>query len=69
MLTFDTAIEKLLNEKPQCIPVFIKYRMGCVGCAMASFDTIADVIRIYNLPQEAFLEDLQAALASSPTDD
>ena len=58
------TMAKLLEEAPQCIPVLIKYHMGCVGCAMSSFDTIADAIRIYSLPREEFLNDLERSIAA-----
>jgi hybrid cluster-associated redox disulfide protein len=62
LFTLQTNMAKLLEDAPQCIPVLLKYHMGCVGCAMAPFDTINDVIRIYSLPQEEFLSDLHNAL-------
>lgn len=61
-ITTEMVVAAVLRDWPQTIPVFIGYRMGCVGCAMSAFDTIADVVKIYNLQTELFLYDLNEAI-------
>lgn len=62
------TITELMNRWPLSVPVFIKYRMYCVGCSMAIFDTLEEAIKIYELPQKAFLEDLRAAIPGLATE-
>ena len=57
-----SLVADVLLEWPQVIPVFLKHRMGCVGCTMSSFNTLSDVTRIYQLPAEPFMDELLAAI-------
>ncbi|HZQ09938.1 MAG TPA: DUF1858 domain-containing protein [Anaerolineae bacterium] len=59
--TLDRAsVQELLDEYPETIPIFLKYRMACVGCDLNRFHTLADVIAIYNLDGARFLDEIQA---------
>jgi hybrid cluster-associated redox disulfide protein len=62
LLTADLTVAEVLDCWPQTIPVFLHYQMACVGCVMASFDTLADVAAIYGLHLDRFLEELQQAI-------
>ncbi|MDX1437329.1 MAG: hypothetical protein R3335_10990 [Anaerolineales bacterium] len=57
-------IQELLNCYPELIPVFVRARTDCVGCSMAVFCSLADVIDYYGLDHDFFLADLEAALAA-----
>jgi len=46
-----TMIE-ILARYPETIPVFLAYRMGCIGCSLASFDSLEEALDIYGLPVE-----------------
>lgn len=61
-ISADLIIADVLDRWPETIPVFLKYKLDCVGCDMALFDTLADAIRIYQLPRQQFLDDLQQAI-------
>ena len=52
----------MLERWPQTIPVFLRHRMACIGCAMAPFETLADVAAIYSLPLSRFLNELQQTI-------
>ena len=58
----ELIVADVLSEWPQTIPVFLHYRLGCVGCAMAKFDTLRDIARIYHLPADQFLKELEKAV-------
>ncbi len=58
----EMLVADLLREWPQTIPVFLHYRMDCVGCSMAAFERLADAARIYNVPVEAFFESLEQSI-------
>ena len=59
--TENMTVADVLEFWPETVPVFQKMRTDCVGCAMAPFDTLSDVSRIYEID----LEMLMAALAES----
>lgn len=54
----DLLVSDVIDQWPQTIPVFIKYRLGCVGCFMAPFDTLADVAKNYDLAPDRFMDEL-----------
>ena len=58
-------VADVLKHWPQTISVFQKYKMGCVGCVMAPFETLAEVAVIYHLSLLDFLEDLRIAIQGS----
>lgn len=55
----STNVDDLLDQFPAAARVFIRRRMGCVGCAMARFETIADVCRVYHQPLATVLGELR----------
>ncbi len=60
-----TTVAEFLDTYPAAVPVFLNYHLACVGCAMSGFDTLKDVVRIYHLPADQFLADLDQTLQSS----
>jgi hybrid cluster-associated redox disulfide protein len=52
------SVAEVLARWPQTIPVFVHHRMACIGCAMASFESLAEVAEIYDLDLREFLGDL-----------
>jgi len=54
----EMTVAEVLESWPETVPVFQEYKTACVGCAMAPFDTMADVAQIYQLD----LSELMAAL-------
>ena len=60
-ITDDLIIANVLEEWPEVIPVFLNYKMGCVGCAMAPFESLGDAIRIYKIPHNQFMDDLNSS--------
>lgn len=60
-LSSNLSVAEVLDQWPQVIPVFFHHKLGCVGCAMAYFDTLEDVAKIYDLKLDHFMEDLRKA--------
>jgi hybrid cluster-associated redox disulfide protein len=56
------TVTEVLARWPQTIPVFIRHRMACIGCAMAPFETLAEVAVIYELDLSRFLSELEQAI-------
>ncbi len=63
-LRADLPIAELLARWPQTAQVFLRYRMACVGCTMAPFDTLADAAMAYNLDLARLLGELQQVIQS-----
>jgi hybrid cluster-associated redox disulfide protein len=57
-LDLNISVAELVDMWPQVIPVFVRHRMACVGCNMASFETLRDAAKIYGIPAEVFLKEL-----------
>lgn len=58
----ELIVADILERWPQAIPVFLRNRMYCVGCAMAPFETLTDALEIYKLPATRFLQELEQAI-------
>jgi hybrid cluster-associated redox disulfide protein len=59
----------ILTSYPQVSQVFIRNRMGCIGCPFSRFHTLIDVVEIYQLDKETFLGDIQDLLSSRDVSD
>jgi hybrid cluster-associated redox disulfide protein len=55
------TVEEALERWPALAVVFVRRRMACVGCAMARFERLADVARIYGLPPATLVAALRRA--------
>lgn len=58
-LMADLTVAEVMDRWPQTIPVFFRYRMACVGCPIAPFETMAEVAAIYSLNLNRFLNELE----------
>ena len=58
-LMADLTVAEVMDRWPQTIPVFFRYRMACVGCPIAPFETMAEVTAIYGLNLSRFLNELE----------
>jgi hybrid cluster-associated redox disulfide protein len=55
----DLTVAEVLTRWPQAIPVFLRHRMACVGCAINPFETLAEVTKIYKLDLDCFISELE----------
>lgn len=55
----DLLIADVLHHWPETIPIFLKRQMGCIGCAMAPFETLAEAANIYGFCCTQFIKELQ----------
>ncbi len=60
------TVADILALWPQTVPVFMRYRLACVGCPISRFELIADIAAIYGINPDAFLQELQQAIGGSP---
>ena len=68
-IALDQTIEQVLADQPATIPVFLRYRLACVGCYMSLFCTLEDAVTTYNLPREQLLADLRRAASPHKQDE
>lgn len=61
----ESIVSDVLNTWPETVPVFLRHHMSCVGCSMSSFETLADAVRIYNIPLDSFLGELHQVVGSN----
>lgn len=61
----DMSLDEIMRRWPETVSVFMKKRMSCVGCPIASFHTIVDAAEEYHLDEEQFAEELALARAGS----
>lgn len=61
--TKDTVIADVLKVAPDAAPVFLSIGMHCLGCAMASGETIEQACAVHGVDVDSFLDDLNAFAA------
>ena len=60
----EMPLADLMTHWPQTIPVFVRHKMLCVGCLVSPFHTVADACTEYHLNQDAFMAELNTAVAA-----
>jgi hybrid cluster-associated redox disulfide protein len=61
----DMNLKDLLNLYPQSARVFAAYGIGCLGCSMASFETIEQGISAHGINIDEFIKDLNDFVKSN----
>ena len=56
--TRDTVISEVLNTAPESAPLFQAIGMHCLGCAMASGETLGEACSVHGVDEEAFINNL-----------
>ncbi len=57
----DWIVAELIERYPEASGVFTRFRMSCIGCAMAPFETLAEAAAAYRLRPETLLREFQRA--------
>lgn len=58
--TKDTIIADVLKIAPNAAPVFFSIGMHCLGCAMASGETIEQACEVHGVDVDSLLDDLNS---------
>lgn len=53
----ETHVENVLKSTPKATRFFLDWHTACVGCGFARFCTLGDVVKVYQLDEEKFLEE------------
>ena len=56
----DMTVDQVMTRWPASIRVFMDFRLGCVGCPIATFHSVDEASREHNIDGGAFLAALQA---------
>lgn len=63
------TVDQLLTEHPASMRVFVRHGMACIGCPMARFETVAEVVDAYHLDVDSFIKEVAMASRRSHDDD
>jgi hybrid cluster-associated redox disulfide protein len=64
-ITKDTNLRDLLTKYPDSAKVFAAYGIGCIGCALASYETLGEGITAHGIDVDEFLKDLNSYVGES----
>ena len=53
-------VDDVMRGSPKTIRVFLEFKMGCVGCPIATFHTVDDACREHEIDSKKFLQALSA---------
>lgn len=57
-ITRDTMLSEILEYAPESMPVFQNIGMHCLGCALASEETLEQACFAHGVDPDAFIEEL-----------
>jgi hybrid cluster-associated redox disulfide protein len=57
--TLDMTVDQVMNRWPASIRVFMKFKMSCVGCPIATFHSVDEASREHKIDAAALLGALQ----------
>jgi len=59
-ITKDTVIADIMNIAPESVPLFKSIGMHCLGCAMASGETLGQACEVHGVDADEFLVKINA---------
>lgn len=60
-ITKEMSIKEVIEKHPEVAPVFIQHGMGCLGCAIASFESVGEGAQAHGIDIDSLIKDLNAA--------
>lgn len=63
--TKDSSIKEIVSECPESIEVFAQFGLGCIGCAMAAFETLEQGAAAHGIDVETLVKALNEKVAST----
>ena len=64
LISPNLTVDQLLSRWSQVMPVFMRLRMPCVGCPMSPYETLDTVAKIYGLPLDNLMNELEDAVTT-----
>jgi hybrid cluster-associated redox disulfide protein len=65
VISTDLMVADIMNEWPATVQVFLKHRMGCIGCYLSPFDSLEDALMVHSIPTELFVNELHQVIEGS----
>jgi len=62
----NLSVDRLMQQWPATMAVFMRHRMACIGCPVGSFHTIAECSAQYDVPLETLLQEIDVAISDGP---
>ncbi|MDD3959529.1 MAG: DUF1858 domain-containing protein [Clostridiaceae bacterium] len=62
-VTKDMIIAEVLNMNQGTVPIFLQNGLHCLGCAMASGETIEEACAVHNMNCDALVDELNQFFA------
>ncbi len=60
LITKKTTIGEVISKYPKAAFVFLDYGLHCIGCAVATDETIEEAARAHHIDLKKFLRDLNS---------
>ena len=57
----DMTMDAIMREWPATIRVILDHGLLCVGCPVASFDTLSEAAREHSVDESSLVRDIQIA--------
>ncbi len=64
-ITRDTNIGEIVENCPQAMPKFMEIGMHCMGCALASAETVEEACAAHDVDPDEFISELKAYLLTA----
>ncbi len=61
-ITKDMGITETVQKYPETIEVFMRFGMGCIGCAAASFENIEEGALVHGIDPDEIVAKLNEAI-------
>ena len=62
VITADMPIGEVVQKYPNTIEVFFRHGLGCVGCAVARFENIAQGAMAHGIDVDTLIRDLNQSV-------
>lgn len=67
LITKNTSIGEVVQKYPNTVEVFGKHGLHCIGCAIASFESVEQGAKSHGVDVNSLLKDLNAAAKKKKT--
>ncbi len=64
MFTKESLISEVLQKAPESAPIFFEIGMHCLGCAMASGESLEEACAVHGVDADEFITKLNEFVAS-----
>ena len=62
-VTKDTVIGEIINKHPEAIEVMLNHGMHCIGCHVATWETVEQAASSHGIDVEELLKKINKAIA------